>query len=63
MNRTPNAGFEPSSPLLRKAFAVAAVAATFATAHFIDALAHGYGITVPAVVTMVAVAPVNVSPR
>ena len=63
MNRTPNAGFEPSSPLLRKAFAVAAVAATFATAHFIDALAQGYGTTAPAVVTTVAIAPVNVDAR
>lgn len=43
MNRKPAPGFEPSSPLLRKAFAVVAVAATFALAQFIDALAHGYG--------------------
>jgi len=60
MNRTPNAGFEPSSPLLRKAFAVIAVAATFATAHFIDALAHGYVTAAPAVV---AAAPVTVAQR
>jgi hypothetical protein len=32
MNRKPEHGFDPSSPLLRKAFAVVAVAATFATA-------------------------------
>jgi hypothetical protein len=43
MNRKPDRGFDPSSPLLRKAFAVVAAAATFATAHFIDALAQGYG--------------------
>jgi len=47
MNRKPASGFEPSSPLLRKVFAVAAVAATFALAHFIDALAHGYGTSAP----------------
>jgi hypothetical protein len=47
MNPSPNAGFEPSSPLLRKTFAVIAVAATFATAYFIDALAHGYGTSAP----------------
>lgn len=47
MNRKPQAGFDPSSPLLRKAFAIVAVAATFATAHFIDALAEGYGTSAP----------------
>ena len=43
MNHKPATGFDPSSPLLRKAFAFAAVAATFLLAQFIDALAHGYG--------------------
>ena len=47
MNRKPAAGFDPSSPLLRKAFAVVAAAATFATAHFIDALAQGHGTSAP----------------
>jgi len=47
MNRTPRPEFDPSSPLLRKAFAVAAVAVTFAVAHAIDALALGYGTSAP----------------
>lgn len=47
MNRKPTPQFDPSSPLLRKAFAVMALAATFATAHFIDALVHGYGPLAP----------------
>ena len=50
MNHKPDSGFDPSSPLLRKAFAVVAVAATFATAYFIDALAQGYGTSAPLVV-------------
>jgi len=37
MNRTPNAGFEPSSPLLRKAFAVIAVVVTRRKARRLDA--------------------------
>jgi hypothetical protein len=45
MNRKPIAQFDPSSPVLRKAFAVVAIAATLATADFIDALAHGFGTT------------------
>jgi hypothetical protein len=55
MNRKPSSGFEPSSPLLRKAFAVVAFAATFATAHFIDALAQGYGTSAPLYVKSVPV--------
>jgi hypothetical protein len=47
MNRKPTPEFDPSSPLLRKAFAVMAVAATFATAQFIEALAEGYGMSPP----------------
>ena len=47
MNRKPDHGFDPSSPLLRKAFAVVAAAATFATAHFLDALAQGQGMSAP----------------
>ena len=43
MNRNPQSQFDLSSPLLRRAFALAAVAATLATLGFIDALAHGYG--------------------
>ena len=49
MNRKPATGFDPSSPLLRKAFAFVAVAATFLLAQFIDALAHGYGTSATAV--------------
>ena len=60
MNRKPDAGFDPSSPLLRKAFAVVAAAATFATAHFIDALAQGYGTSAPLYVKN---APVVVAQR
>lgn len=45
MKRKPNTGFDPSSPLLRKVCAVVAVAATFAVGQFIDALAHGYGMS------------------
>lgn len=60
MNRKPNSGFDPSSPLLRKAFAVVAVAATFATAHFINALAQGYGTSAPLIVKS---APVVVAQR
>jgi len=47
MNRKPTPEFDPSSPLLRKAFAVIAVAATFATAQFIDALVQNYGPLAP----------------
>ena len=60
MNRTPRPAFDPSSPLLRKAFAVAAVAATFAVADFIDALALGYGTSAPLYVQH---APVVVAQR
>ena len=60
MNRTPDHGFDPSSPLLRKVFAVAAAAATFATAHFIDALAQGEGTSAPLHVNS---APVVVAQR
>jgi len=55
MDRKPNSGFDPSSPLLRKAFAVFAVAATFATAQFIDALAQGLGTSAPLYVKSVPV--------
>jgi hypothetical protein len=47
MNRKPAPRFDPSSPMLRKAFAVVAVAATIGLAQFIDALAHGYGTSAP----------------
>jgi len=47
MNRKRTPGFDPSSPMLRKAFAVMAVAATFATAHFIEALVQNYGPLAP----------------
>ena len=60
MNRKPDTGFDPSSPLLRKAFAVIAAAATFATAHFIDALAQGLGTPPPLYVNS---APVIVAQR
>lgn len=60
MNRKPHARFEPSSPLLRKAFAVVAVAATFAIAHFIDALAQVHGTSAPLYVKS---APIVVAQR
>jgi len=60
MNRKPDHGFDPSSPLLRKAFAVVAAAATFTTAHFIDALSQGYGTSAPLYVKN---APVVVAQR
>jgi len=60
MKRKPNPGFDPSSPLLRKAFAAAAVAATFATAQFIDALAQGYGTSAPPIAKR---APIVVAQR
>jgi hypothetical protein len=60
MNRKPDHRFDPSSPLLRKAFAALAVAATFATAHFIDALAQGHGTSAPLYVKS---APVVVAQR
>ena len=60
MNRKPIAQFDPSSPVLRKAFAVVAIAATLATAEFIDALAHGFGVTEP---TVMAGRPVIVAQR
>ena len=47
MNRKSNTGWEPSSPLLRKVFAVVAVSATIGLGQFIDALAHGYGSSAP----------------
>ena len=47
MNRKPSPEFDPSSPTLRRAFAVMAVAATFATAQFIDALVQNYGPLAP----------------
>ena len=56
MNRKPTPQFDPSSPLLRKAFAVMAVAATFATAQFIDALAQSYGLSIDTTSAPVTVA-------
>lgn len=50
MNHTPPARFEPSSPRLRAVFAAIALAATVATADFIDALANGHGTTAPLIV-------------
>ena len=47
MNRNPSFQFDPSSPLLRKVFALVAVLATVATLGFIDALAHAYGALMP----------------
>ena len=55
MNRKPDARFDPSSPLLRKTFAVVAAAATLATAHFVDALAQGHGTSAPLYVKSAAV--------
>ena len=60
MNRTPRPEFDPSSPLLRKASAVAAVAITLAVAHAIDALALGYGTSAPLLVQQ---APIVVAQR
>ena len=47
MNRKLGPGFDLSPPLIRKAFAIVAFAATLAVALFIDALAHGYGTSAP----------------
>lgn len=60
MNRKPQPGFEPSSPLLRTVFAAAALMATLATGDFIDALARGYGTTAPLTVQS---APIVVAHR
>lgn len=50
MNRKPQSRFQPSSPLLRAVFAAVALAATVATADFIDALAQGHGTIAPLIV-------------
>lgn len=50
MHTTPRRRFEPSSPRLRRVFAVAAALATLATAHLIDVLAQGHGTRAPLVV-------------
>ena len=60
MNHTPPTRFEPSSPLLRAVFAAIALAATVATAGFIDALANGHGTTAS---LMVHAAPAVVAQR
>lgn len=41
--------FDPSSPKMRVACAIAAVALTLATLDFIDALSHGYGNSAPSI--------------
>ena len=43
MNRNPQTRFQPSSPLLRTAFAAVALVATVGTAGFIGLLAQGHG--------------------
>jgi hypothetical protein len=60
MNRTPLSRFDPCSPRIRTACAVAAVVATLATAGLIDALANGHGGPAPDVS---AVRPMVVAQR
>jgi len=50
MHRKPQSRFDPSSPRVRMACAIAAVVATFATAGFIKALANSCGGWTPLIV-------------